>query len=149
MKKYKQLKERIKRNEGFRSSAYVDILGFTTIGYGHLITSKEKKLLTNSFSKYFLLGIFENDFNKALAGYYNNYKKKNIKKEVREVLIEMIFQMGEKRQKKFIKMNKFLEKNNLFMAALEMKNSLWYAQTPKRVDSLIEILLKKQYEKKR
>ena len=149
MKKYKQLKERIKRNEGFRSSAYVDILGFTTIGYGHLITSKEKKLLTNSFSKYFLLGVFENDFNKALAGYYNNYKKKNIKKEVREVLIEMIFQMGEKRQKKFIKMNKFLEKNNLFMAALEMKNSLWYAQTPKRVDSLIEILLKKQYEKKR
>ena len=124
MKKYKQLKERIKRNEGFRSSAYVDILGFTTIGYGHLITSKEKKLLTNSFSKYFLLGVFENDFNKALAGYYNNYKKKNIKKEVREVLIEMIFQMGEKRQKKFIKMNKFLEKNNLFMAALEMKNSL-------------------------
>ena len=149
MKKYKQLKERIKRNEGFRSSAYVDILGFTTIGYGHLITSKEKKLLTNSFSKYFLLGVFEYDFNKALAGYYNNYKKKNIKKEVREVLIEMIFQMGEKRQKKFIKMNKFLEKNNLFMAALEMKNSLWYAQTPKRVDSLIEILLKKQYEKKR
>ena len=35
------------------------------------------------------------------------------------------------------------------MAALEMKKSLWYKQTPKRVEGLIQILLKEEYEKKR
>ena len=53
----------------------------------------------------------------------------------------MIFQLGIKKQKKFKKMNKHIKNNDLFMAALEMKNSLWYIQTPKRVDELINILL--------
>ena len=43
-------------------------------------------------------------------------------------------------------MLKYLDSNNLFMAALEMKKSLWYRQTPKRVDGLINILLIKEYE---
>ena len=34
------------------------------------------------------------------------------------------------------------------MASLEMINSLWYSQTPKRVDNLINILLKRHDEKK-
>ena len=46
-------------------------------------------------------------------------------------------------------MIKQINKGNFFMAALEMKNSLWNKQTPKRVDALIQILLKKKYEKKR
>jgi len=37
----------------------------------------------------------------------------------------------------------------VFLAALEMKNSLWYKQTPKRVDGLIHLLLKNEYAKKR
>ena len=61
----------------------------------------------------------------------------------------MIFQLGIKKQKKFVKMNNHIKKNNMFLAALEMKNSLWYKQTPKRVDGLIKLLLKKEYEKKR
>ena len=59
----------------------------------------------------------------------------------------MIFQLGIQKQKKFIKMMKYLKAKKLFMAAFEMKNSLWYYQTPKRVDGLIDILLKKKYEK--
>ena len=54
----------------------------------------------------------------------------------------MIFQLGIKGQRKFIKMNRHLNKKNFFMAALEMKSSLWYKQTPKRVNSLIKVLLK-------
>ena len=46
-------------------------------------------------------------------------------------------------------MNKHMKNNNMFLAALEMKRSLWYKQTPKRVDGLIKLLLKKEYEKKR
>ena len=40
------------------------------------------------------------------------------------------------------------KKKQVFMASLEMINSLWYNQTPKRVDYLINILLKRYDEKK-
>ena len=46
-------------------------------------------------------------------------------------------------------MNSYIEKDKFFMAAFEMKNSLWYKQTPKRVEELIDVLLEKKYEKKR
>ena len=41
-----------------------------------------------------------------------------------------------------------MKKKQVFMASLEMINSLWYSQTPKRVDYLINILLKRHDEKK-
>ena len=70
-------------------------------------------------------------------------------KEKKKVLNERIFQIGITKQKKFVKMNKHMQNNDMFLAALEMKNSLWYKQTPKRVDGLIRLLLKNEYEKKR
>ena len=136
-------------NEGFVNHAYLDSLGFSTIGYGHLIKTNEKHLLKKNFSKKFLLKLFQSDFEKSLKDYNKNYKYKNYSKNIKEVFVEMIFQMGIKKQKKFLKMRKHIENKHLFMAALEMKNSLWFKQTPKRVDVLINILLKKEYEKKR
>lgn len=144
MKNYLKLKKRIKKNEGFKNIAYLDSLGFYTIGYGHLIKSYEKNLLKMKFNKKFLIKIFNKDFDKALKDFKKTYKKYNYSKQINELLIEMIFQLGLKKQKKFIKMNKYLKKQKIFMAALEMKNSLWYYQTPKRVDGLINILLKQK-----
>ena len=149
MTNFVQLKERIKKNEGYKNKAYLDTLGFSTIGYGHLIKKKEKYLLKKTHSKERLLTLFEIDFNNALGCYLKFYKNKNYNKNIKEIYIEMIFQLGIESMRKFIKMNNYIEKNKLFMAAFEMKNSLWYKQTPKRVDLLINILLKKEYEKKR
>lgn len=149
MEKFLLLKNKIKKNEGFRSEAYLDSLGHPTIGYGHLITKKEKKKFQNKFSKKFLSSLFDKDFRKALTAYKNNFNYKKHSKDTKEVLIEMIFQLGIKKQKKFIKMNKHIQNNNMFLAALEMKNSLWYKQTPKRVDCLINLLLKRKHEKQR
>ena len=149
MEKFLLLKNKIKRNEGFRSEPYLDSLGHQTIGYGHLITKKEKKVFQSKFSKKFLSNLFNKDFKIALKAYKKNFNYKKHSKDTKEVLIEMIFQLGIKKQKKFVKMNKHIQNNNMFLAALEMKNSLWYKQTPKRVDGLINLLLKKEYEKKR
>ena len=149
MEKFLSLKKKIKKNEGFRNRPYLDSLGHPTIGYGHLITNKEKKTLKGKFSKKFLLNLFDKDFKKALTDYKKNFNHKKHSKNTKEVLIEMIFQLGIKKQKKFVKMNKHMKNNNMFLAALEMKRSLWYKQTPKRVDGLIKLLLKKEYEKKR
>ena len=106
-------------------------------------------MLKGKFSKKFLSKLFDKDFKKALSSYQKNFNHKKHSKDTKEVLIEMIFQLGIKKQKKFVKMNSHIQKNNMFLAALEMKNSLWYKQTPKRVDGLIKLLLKKEYEKKR
>ena len=67
----------------------------------------------------------------------------------REVLIEMIFQLGIKKVNKFKRFNKFLKQKLLYLAALEMINSLWYIQTPKRVDGLIKVLLSHENDKYR
>tara|TARA_Y100000996_G_scaffold375553_1_gene326397 strand:- start:190 stop:639 length:450 start_codon:yes stop_codon:yes gene_type:complete len=149
LEKFLSLKKKIKKNEGFRNKPYLDTLGYSTIGYGHLITNKEKKMLKGKFSKKFLTELFDKDFKKALFSYKKNFNHKKHSKDIKEVLIEMIFQLGIKKQKKFVKMNSHIQNNNMFLAALEMKNSLWYKQTPKRVDGLIKLLLKKEYEKKR
>ncbi len=146
MKKFILLKKRIKKNEGFRNKSYSDSLGFKTIGYGHLIKKNETRFLKKSFSKKYLTKLFDKDFCKALDDYIKNYSTKKYSKNTKEVLLEMIFQMGIKKQKKFYKMNKYLENKLFFMAALEMQKSLWYKQTPKRVNGLIKILLKKYYE---
>ena len=149
MNNFFNLKKRIKKNEGFRNKAYLDTLGNKTIGYGHLILKNQEYLLKKKQSRKKLFKLFEGDFNRALNDYNKFYKRKNHNKNTKEVYIEMIFQLGIKNQLKFIKMNKYIEKNMIFMAAFEMKNSLWCKQTPKRVDFLIKILLKQRYEKKR
>ena len=145
---YKELKKRIKKNEGYKNSFYLDSLGNPTIGYGHLIKKREKYLLKNKYSRIFLNKIFEEDFKIAKLAYQKAYGKAKHSQKIKELLIEMIFQLGIKGQKKFKKMNFHISKNNPFMTSLEMKNSLWYSQTPKRVDKLIEILLSKEYEKR-
>ena len=141
MPRYIQLKARIKKNEGYSNQIYHDKLGKLTIGYGHLINKKEKFLHKKKYSKKFLNTIFENDFNMTLNDFNKNYKVKNLSKNLQEVLLEMIFQLGIKNCLKFKKFNKLLKKKLLHMAALEMLNSRWYTQTPKRVEKLADLLL--------
>ena len=85
--------------------------------------------------------MFEQDFNKALKDFHKNYNVKKISTPTKEILIEMIFQLGIKGTLKFKKFNKHISKNKVYLAALEMKKSLWYLQTPKRVDFLISVLI--------
>ena len=81
-----------------------------------------------------------NDFNK-------NYNVKNLPKNLQEVLLEIIFQLGIKNCLKFKRFNKFFKKKYLHMAALEMLDSHWYTQTPKRVEKLISSLLEYKNDK--
>ena len=140
---YKNLKKRIKKNEGFSAKPYKDQLGFLTIGYGHLILSNEKFLLKEKTSKQKLERIFLNDFNKALKGFYKHFKHLASNKKESELLIEMIFQMGSKRVNKFSKLLRSMRKGHKYLVCFEMMNSLWYKQTPKRVKNLITAFLNK------
>ena len=147
LSKFSQLKSRIKKNEGYSNQIYYDRVGKPTIGFGHLIKKREKFLHQKKYSKKYLNKIFENDFSSALSDFNKSYKVKDLSKNSQEVLLEMIFQLGIKNCLKFKKFIKSLKKKLPYMAALEMLNSRWCVQTPKRVEKLIDLLLEYKYVK--
>ena len=79
---------------------------------------------------------------------YKTYKKlfyvksHNIRET--ELIVEMLFQLGSKGVSKFKRMLFYLNTKQRYMACLEMMNSLWYKQTPERVNDLIKNFIKQQ-----
>ena len=149
LSKFSHLKSRIKKNEGYNNQIYYDQVGKPTIGFGHLIKKREKFLHQKKYSKKYLNKLFEDDFSSVLSKFNKSYKVKGLSKNSQEVLLEMIFQLGIKNCLKFKKFNKSLKKKLPYMAALEMLNSHWYVQTPKRVEKLIDLLLEYKNVKQR
>ena len=141
---YRELKKRIKKNEGFSLKPYKDQLGYLTIGYGHLILPNETYLLKNKTNKPQLNSIFDQDFESALGDYKKFIKQKNHNRKDQELLIEMVFQMGAKRVLKFKKLMSNMNKNKKHLVCFEMMDSLWYTQTPNRVKNLIRAFLKNE-----
>ncbi len=140
--KYLNLKSRIKKNEGFSNTIYKDQLGYPTIGYGHLIKKNEKNLFKKKHKKNFFVKIFDDDFNKSKNDFYKQFKNLSLKTNEKELLIEMVFQIGIVGVTKFKKMLFYIRKKKKYLAALEMLDSLWYKQTPKRVENIIKHYLK-------
>ena len=87
---YKELKKRIKKNEGFSLTPYKDQLGYLTIGYGHLILPNEVRLLKTKTNKAQLNAIFNQDFERAVRDYKRLIKQKNHNRKDQELLIEMV-----------------------------------------------------------
>ncbi len=85
--------------------------------------------------------IFLKDLNIAIINFKKYYDVKTIPDNIQEVIIEMIFQLGIKNVLNFKKFNKYIKMNQFFMAALEMMDSRWYKQTPKRVNLSIGVML--------
>ena len=139
---YLSLKLRIKKNEGFSSRFYKDQLGNYTIGYGHLIRKKEIVLFKKKIKVSFFQNLFENDFKTALDDYNKHFRKYSFSQNIKELIVEMIFQMGIQNVLSFKKTLRHIRKNNKFLAALEMMDSIWYKQTPLRVENLIKYFLK-------
>ena len=141
---YRELKKRIKKNEGFSLKPYKDQLGYLTIGYGHLILPNETYLLKNKTNKPQLNSIFDQDFERALGDYKRFIKQKHHNRKDKELLIEMTYQMGAKRVLKFKKLISNMQKNKKHLVCFEMMDSLWYTQTPNRVKNLIRAFLKNE-----
>ena len=139
---YLSLKLRIKKNEGFSSRFYKDQLGNYTIGYGHLIRKKETILFKKNFKVSFFQNLFENDYKTALDDYNKHFRKYSFSQNIKELIVEMIFQMGIQNVLSFKKTLRHIKKNNKYLAALEMMDSIWYKQTPLRVENLIKHFLK-------
>ena len=138
---YQNLKKRIKKNEGFSFKPYRDQLGFLTIGYGHLILSNEKELTKIKKNKTELEKIFLKDFKNAVSDFSKFLSRYPNNKKDKDLLIEMVFQIGVPGVLKFKKLLTHMGKKDKYLVCFEMMNSLWYNQTPNRVKKLIKVFL--------
>ena len=133
--------QRIKLHEGFRKKVYKDTLNKRTVGYGHLCVEDYwedgKEYTVAELDK-----VFEKDFHKAENAASKLYKECNIDKKAKEIIIEMVFQLGPSGVSKFKRMWKMLKINppDYEMAANEMLDSRWAHQTPSRAKELSNIM---------
>ena len=132
---YETLKEEVKLHEGFRDVVYKDSLGKRTIGYGHLCVEDhwedDKK-----YEKEYLEEIFNKDFDNAHHNALTLIENRKISDVAKEVIIEMVFQLGIGGVSKFKKMWKALDSEDYGEASFQMLDSLWAKQTPARAGKL-------------
>jgi GH24 family phage-related lysozyme (muramidase) len=139
---YENLKNRIKKHEGFLDKVYLDSLGKATIGYGHLITEEDDFVEGVIYDKDIFEKLFEKDFNNAVQGAEELLKGYTVALLVKEIIIEMVFQLGKTGVSKFKKMFEALKEYDYTRAAKEMLNSTWYRQTPSRCEELAKLMIK-------
>lgn len=138
------LKMRIKIHEGYRDTVYEDSLGKATIGYGHLVTYKDKFEEGKKYPKETLEQLFEDDFQNAVnqADFFIKSNDLEICDMAREIIIEMVFQLGIGNVNKFKNMIKALKEQDYKTAGDEMINSRWYKQTKERCQKLADFMRK-------
>jgi lysozyme len=141
---YSDLIREIKADEGFRAKVYLCSEGFPTIGYGTKLplSDEEKGFLKDEFN------ITKEEADTLLKlRLEQSIRELNqlrgtiietLSESRREVVYNMVYQMGSKRANEFYKMWKALELKDYKTAADEMKKSRWYKQTPDRVEKLME-----------
>ena len=130
MPDFKALIERIGVNEGFRSKPYKCSQGVWTIGHGITwLTEKESlHILSGRISKLHLTLLDRLDWYKDMPP------------EIKGVIIEMCYQIGETGFTKFRKAIAYMKDKNWKGAADEMLDSLWAKQTPNRAKRLSDIV---------
>ncbi|AUU90418.1 lysozyme [Enterobacteriaceae bacterium ENNIH3] len=118
---------------------YKDSLGKITIGCGHLVLKNEN----------FNDGITEKEADILLSRDLANVILEvqslglNVPDDWNDFLIIMTFQLGINGVKKFKRMINALQVKNFREAIVQAKDSLWYRQTPNRVDDMIRQLTNK------
>jgi len=139
---YEQLKERIKKHEGYRNEVYVCSEGKRTIGYGHLIRANENFKDGVKYPKEQLEELFDEDFerSKQHALFLIESAGEDLEQDSIEVIIEMVYQLGKSGVARFKKMLEALSRNDYQEAARQMLDSRWYTQTPKRCEELAAIM---------
>ena len=130
-----KLKNEIKQHEGFNQAVYKDSLGKKTVGYGHLCVEDhwedDKKYDTS-----YLEEIFEKDFNIALNDANKILEGKPVNHIAREAIIELVFNIGMPRTKKFVKCLAALDKEDYNEAGNQILDSLYARQVPARAGKL-------------
>lgn len=129
-----RITETIIRHEGFEYKPYKCTEGKTTIGVGRNLED-----VGLSYDEIMLL--LSNDIDKVINQCDSNISfYRYAPEDVKLVLLNMCFQLGITGLLKFKKTLKYLEQRNYKKASVEMLDSRWAVQTPKRAKELSSII---------
>ena len=128
-----QLKEELKRDEGFRDCVYTCSAGKLTIGYGHNV---EDNPIPEAFADQ-LLGY---DIAGALASCERFDWFFDLDDVRKLVMINMVFNIGAGGVSRFRRMIEAIEQKNWAKASEEMQDSMWYRQVGARAERLCEMM---------
>ena len=67
MAEYTELKQKIKKHEGYRDHIYLDSLSIPTFGYGHMVLPTDDLVEDNHYPIEVAEEYFDKDFNIALS----------------------------------------------------------------------------------
>jgi len=140
-----ELRSRVIAHEGIVDELYLDSLGKATVGIGHLIQPHERDRFPEGkkISREEIDELFDIDINRAAAGadlLIEECIGHELPQHIGEVIVEMVFQLGTQGVRNFKKMWKAMRVKDWKTASLEMKDSRWHKQTPKRCEELAEIV---------
>jgi len=132
---YEELKNEIRLHEGYRDTVYLDSLSKKTVGFGHLCVEDHWED-DKQYDKKYLEEIFEKDFNIALNDANKILEGKPVNHIAREAIIELVFNIGMPRTKKFVKCLAALDKEDYNEAGNQILDSLYARQVPARAGTL-------------
>lgn len=138
--------ETLKVDEGVVEEIYLDHLGYPTYGVGHLITENDEEHgmpVGTPISPERIKAAFECDLNTSINEcevLYGVDQFESWPEEVKEIIVNMMFNMGRTRLGKFKNFRAALEDRDWSRAAVEGRDSLWYKQVTNRAERLMSRL---------
>ena len=135
------LKDQLKTDEGYKDEIYIDTEGYPTFGIGHLIRLTDEeygKPVGTKVKDERIQEVFEADVHIATQEVLVVFPSANtFPGEVKEILINMMFNLGRPRLKKFKNFIAAVNEGDWNRAADEMVDSLWYKQVKGRAERLV------------
>ena len=128
------LLNQIKKHEGFKSSVYQCTAGYDTIGYGFAV---KDLVLDEDIADLILMRKIDKLQQRIMT---NLEWWTDSPAEIKDVVVNMCYQLGLSGFLKFKKTIYLLETEQYEDASLEMLNSLWAKQTPSRARELSEVV---------
>ena len=117
-------------HEGFSRYSYLDSVGVRTVGYGRNLDDRG---ISKEEAEMLLLNDLETSTKEAKKF---EFYEKNLTSNRQDVIVEMIFNMGLTRFKKFKKTIGYINQANYSAAADEMLDSRWAKQVGQRALTL-------------
>ena len=140
--------ETLKIDEGVEYKIYADHLGYHTFGVGHLVINDDPewgKPFDTPVSEERVWECFEKDLDTSIAECHVLYGMttfEDFPEEVKQVVVNMMFNMGRPRLSGFKKFNAALEDGDWATAAVEGRDSRWHKQVTNRAERLMARLEK-------
>ena len=136
------LVKQIKYDEGVVLGVYKDHLGYPTCGVGHLIKETDPEYglpdgtsISESACDNYLKQDLQIAWDECKILYQPWFK--DFPQEAKEILINMMFNLGRPRLTKFKNFNKAVMRKDWKNAAVEGRDSLWHRQVTKRAERLM------------